>query len=656
MRVQTLALLFSAVFLIGAAFLIRVQFVPPTPSADDETLWGVAIEHARFGDAEQAIHIANRIRSPDTREVALQSVADTLIERGDFQGALKVVRSLPDPYSRILYFSNFVQLGKLPKSELNQIVKEAEQNAKQLRNEHQKKFAWLSVCRMWLKLDEVERAWDIAQRIPESQIRHSLWGELAVIFAQKGDVKRALKIAAQLPDRWQEEAEKPVSPFNFGATIGQRELLTDRQSVLKAIAETLTEQGKVEEAVKIAQSLENEAIRSQVLDAFADARKRVGMPPIMTNVSEKTLQFTRKLEHQLGVHGLFQPLRSALEEQIRISKALNEARKLTDPVAKVDRLVQIAYQFSHHTTQRKEDAFAILAEATHYAREMKSPTQKLSALEKIAMCWERLGELEKARELKDEAERMRRRVFETWRLKQDIAMKAAAKGDLTELKEIIKKAPDPTIADMLLRETVVKLARNGQVKEALTLVNEMAVKDYHRQNLIGQIVWALVDAGKAEDALALVRQLSASQNKVSLYIRIAEAFRGQGQKERAIAMLKEALAVLSSLTGDWRKFELMRIACSFARLGETQKAMEIFNRPELRDLQPFYYEFIFALAEGGDFETAIKLAKEMPSEMRTTVLLNIALNAEQKGRKEVAEKIRHEIRSLSPNFPAVRKP
>ncbi|MFN3422737.1 MAG: hypothetical protein ACK40X_13555, partial [Armatimonadota bacterium] len=446
MRIQTLALLFGAVCLVVAAFLTRVQFVPPTPSADDETLWGMAIEHARFGDAEQAFYLANRIRNPDTREVALQSVADILIEHGNFRSALQVVRSLSDPYSRILYFSNFVQSGKLPESEASQIVKEAERNAKRLKNEHQKKFAWLSVCRMWMKLGEVERAWDIAQRIPKSPTRHALWGELAVIFAQKGDFERALEIAAQLPDRWQEEAERPVSPFNFSATIGQRELLTDRQSVLKAIAETLTEQGKVEEAVKIAQSLENEAIRSQVLDAFADARKRIGMPPIMTNVSEKTLQFTQKLEHQLGVHGLFQPLRSALEEQIRISKALNEARKLTNPEAKVDRLVQIAYQLSYHKAQRKGDAFAILGEATHYAREIKSPTQKLSALEKIAMCWERLGEFEKAKELKDEAERMRRRVFETWRLKQDIAMKAATEGDLTELKELIKKAPDPIIA------------------------------------------------------------------------------------------------------------------------------------------------------------------------------------------------------------------
>jgi tetratricopeptide (TPR) repeat protein len=272
------------------------------------------------------------------------------------------------------------------------------------------------------------------------------------------------------------------------------------------------------------------------------------------------------------------------------------------------------------------------------------------------MCWERLGEFEKARELKDEAERMRRRIFETWRLKQDIAMKAAAKGDLTELKEVIKKAPDQIIADMLLRETIVKLARNGQIKEALALVNEMAVKDYHRQSLIGQIVWALVDAGKAEDAITIVRQLPKGQNKVSLYIRIAEVFRGQGQKERAIEMLKEALAVLASLTGDWRKFELMRIACSFARLGETQKALEIFNRPEVKGLQLFYHEFIFALAEGGDFETAIKLAKEVPSEMRTTVLLIIASNAEQRGRKELAEKIRQELRSLSPNFPPARKP
>ncbi len=553
MRRQIWLLVFSSFLLIGVALFVRIRTVPPTPSVDDETLWRMAIEYAQFGHSKQALQTAMYIRNPDTRETALQCVADAFLEGGDYQNAFLAVRSLADPYLRILYFNNIVQSGKLSKPASESLVKEAERNARWVGNEWQRKFAWAAICQMWMKLGEVERAWDIAQRIPESSIRHVLWGELAVIFAQKGDFGRALKIAAQLPDRWQEEAERPVIPFNLGVAIEQRELLTYRQSVLKAIAETLTEQGKVEEAVKIAQSLENEAIRSQVLDAFADARKRVGMPPIMTNVSEKTLQFTRKLEHQLGVHELFQPLRSALEEQIRLSKALNEARKLTDPEAKVDWLVQIAYQLSYHKHQSREDALAILAEATHYAREIKPPTQKLSALAKIAMYWERLGEFEKAKELKDEAERMRRRVFETWRLKRDIAMKAAAKGDLTELKKVIMKAPDPTIADMLLHETVIKLARKGQVKEALALINETAVKEYHRQNLIGQIGWALVDSGKVEDALSLVRQLPAGQNKVSLYIRIAEAFRVQGQKERAIEMLREALTVLSSLTGDWRK-------------------------------------------------------------------------------------------------------
>ncbi|MCX7969670.1 MAG: hypothetical protein N3B10_14445, partial [Armatimonadetes bacterium] len=203
MRHQIWLLALGAVLLIGAAFFVRIRVSPPPPSLDDETLWNLAVEHAGLGDSKRALQIAMQIRNPDTREIALQSVADTLVECGDYQSALDVIRSLPDPYLRILYFANIVRSGKLTKPEAENLVKEAERNARRMKNERQKKFAWAAVCRMLIQLGEVERAWEVAQNLPETQMRYRLWGELAVLFAKRGDVDRALEIAAQLPDKWQ---------------------------------------------------------------------------------------------------------------------------------------------------------------------------------------------------------------------------------------------------------------------------------------------------------------------------------------------------------------------------------------------------------------------------------------------------------------------
>ncbi|MEZ8220578.1 hypothetical protein GG496_000745 [Candidatus Fervidibacteria bacterium JGI MDM2 JNZ-1-D12] len=442
MRQQIWLLVLGGIVLVGVTLFVRIRTTPPIPSADDETLWGMALEHAKLGDAEHALQIAMRICNPDTRETALQSVADTFLERGDCKNALRVIRSLSDPYLRILYFSNIVESGKLQKPDSESLIREAERDARRIRNERQSKFAWFSICRMWMKLGEIERAWELAQNLPKTQLRHGLWGELAVLFAQKGDVERALEIAAQLPDKWQEESGQSISPFGLSIPTRQQELLTNRQAVLKAIAETLAKQGKVDEATKIAQSLENEAVRSQVLDALADARKRVGMSPIVTKAAEGTLKFTRQIEQQLGTHGLFSPLTKSLEEQVALSKALNDARKLANPDAKVERLVQIAMRFSY-PPQHKEFIAAILSEAAHYAREIKSPYKKVRALEQIAICWERLGEIEKAKSLMNEVVRMRQRIFEVWGVKLDIVTQSAQSDGLTELKEIIKKNTRP---------------------------------------------------------------------------------------------------------------------------------------------------------------------------------------------------------------------
>ncbi len=643
MRRQFWFLVLGGIVLVGVALFVRIRTTPPIPSADDETLWGMALEHAKLGDAEHALQIAMRICNPDTRETALQSVADTFFERGDCENALRVIRSLSDPYLRILYFSNIVESGKLQKPDSESLIREAERDARRIRNERQSKFAWFSICRMWMKLGEIERAWELAQNLPKTQLRHGLWGELAVLFAQKGDVERALEIAAQLPDKWQEESGQPISPFGLSIPTRQQELLTNRQAVLKAIAETLAKQGKVDEATKIAQSLENEAVRSQVLDALADARKRVGMSPIVTKAAEGTLKFTRQIEQQLGTHGLFSPLTKSLEEQVALSKALNEARKLKTPEAKTARLVQIAMQFSY-SPQRKGTVAAILAEATHYAREIKSLSGKVQALERIAMCWERIGERDKAQSLLNETRKIQQRFLEVFGLKRDIVMNAAQSGCLTKLKEVIRKAPDPFIADLLLEQTVVELARNGQVKEALALVNEMARGKYWRQILVRRIAWQLADDGKVEDALALAAKLSAPFEKVSLYRRVADVLRQRGQKERAIVLLSEALKLTDLLSEETRKFELAQIACSFARLGETNKALEVFSRSGLED-DNIRFEFALAFAEGGDFETALKFARQLPPERRNIAINSIAATAEHQGRKELAIKLRQEART-----------
>ena len=108
MKRRLLILTVASLLAIAAATFVRVNFFQPSPTLDDETLWGKAMEHAQLGESLRALQIVHQIRDPDIRETALQCVIDALIERGEFQIALQAIRSLPDPYLRIL------SLAKLP--------------------------------------------------------------------------------------------------------------------------------------------------------------------------------------------------------------------------------------------------------------------------------------------------------------------------------------------------------------------------------------------------------------------------------------------------------------------------------------------------------------------------------------------------------------
>jgi hypothetical protein len=102
MRRRLLILTVASFLAIAAATFVRVSFFQPSPTSDDETLWGKALEHAQLGESVRALQIVRQIRDPGTREAALQCVIDALIERGDFQIALQAIRSIPDHYLRIL--------------------------------------------------------------------------------------------------------------------------------------------------------------------------------------------------------------------------------------------------------------------------------------------------------------------------------------------------------------------------------------------------------------------------------------------------------------------------------------------------------------------------------------------------------------------------
>ncbi|MEZ8220577.1 Tetratricopeptide repeat-containing protein [Candidatus Fervidibacteria bacterium JGI MDM2 JNZ-1-D12] len=198
---------------------------------------------------------------------------------------------------------------------------------------------------------------------------------------------------------------------------------------------------------------------------------------------------------------------------------------------------------------------------------------------------------------------------------------------------------------MMLKKTIAKLTQIGQIKKALVLVSEMVTNEYQRQVLIGRIAWKLVEVGEIEDAIAFAQKLPRNFDKVSLYHRIAETLRQRGQKERAVALLNEALRLAFSLPEDVRKFVIAHIACSFARLGETKKALEVFNLLGMSENTNFRFNFVFGLAEGGDFEMALKFARQLPPERRNIAINSIAATAEHRGRKELAIKLRQEART-----------
>ncbi|MCX7969833.1 MAG: hypothetical protein N3B10_15270, partial [Armatimonadetes bacterium] len=117
----------------------------------------------------------------------------------------------------------------------------------------------------------------------------------------------------------------------------------------------------------------------------------------------------------------------------------------------------------------------------------------------------------------------------------------------------------------------------------------------------------------------------------------------------------EALDLLPPQRAKTSNFELYQIANEFLRLGEIKRVLDILNRLDTTLREQLRFDLALKFAEGGDFETALKFARELPLQNRYMALFAIASIAEQKGRKELAQKLYLEAQSVAPPLPMRRK-
>lgn len=222
----------------------------------------------QHNDTARARAIANRLRTPNFRTALLAEIALAQLERGDAEGASETAREI------------------LTLHEQGQEVEEGD------------------VALATALLGKYKDAFALAERIQENSFTPSLrataFGNIAYLQAVAGDLKGARQTMKQAAKHDQSRSfEVSANPL-FRADLAR--LATHYQEAIPPlrVVEALVARQRLEDALKIAQSMKDSAERSYALAAVANAQVAAGA----LAEAERTIVLDREVIGAPGIDAL----------------------------------------------------------------------------------------------------------------------------------------------------------------------------------------------------------------------------------------------------------------------------------------------------------------------------------------------------------------
>lgn len=338
---------------------------------------------------------------------------------------------------------------------------------------------------------------------------------LAVAVAESGDLDAASQVAL-------------LSPKGRG-TVG-----------LVYLVKKAAEAGDAATALKVAQWIEPEGDRAEALCRAATAQAKGGSPAAALATIQKAERLIRNLSQKDKAKAL-----------IEIATAQLAAGKKQQAVATCDQAVQ--------AVQANQNGFE---NAKYYPR--------------LARVLVGAGETQKAKSIIPSGNSMANRVLNA-DARTAIAVIMAEEGELQAALDWIKQFPGRSDQQkaQAYGKIATALAEKGKFKKALEVLKNDRSIFSSKSDALGDIVEGLAKAGKIKEAKALVSQIRGGMAQEPALRAIASAQVAAGQKEEALATLKQADEAADKVADLFRpKLDvLIASALGLVEAGEKEVAM-----------------------------------------------------------------------------------
>ena len=578
----------------------------------DLSLQAISLMFVHIGEFERAFEVASSIEDPDEFGVtarALNRLTESLTREEEYEYALEVAKSIEPHY-------------------------------RELRGE-----AFCYIVWAFARIGKINQASQIVELIDSQQEKLSAISVIAYELLQKGD---------------QEQAQKYV---NLGLNILNRiEENGQVASVLTDMAQILAKSGKVEEAIKVAKTI-------QVEYAKASAIRDI----IYYLIQERNVDYALQLINLLVTEqDKISPLRNIIEVLMRsgeFERAFVLFDYISDTDAKVALLSYIMDDLVETTSAYcnvQKYVFLLSNMLLNEIKNLSRESDKIWPLRRLAERWVKTGDVKQSLQLLtllDNDENKDHVLVDIVRIlaynkEFDLALQIAktintgSKKDqglhyvvtalLTHKKFTNAVLLANTILDEVelndaLREIASYLADDKQYEYALEIVT-LINKDSYRRSALSSISRGLVQDRQFDQALTIANMINDGGEKDFALASIVRALAQLKEFDRAIIILKainddrrysSSLADIVIELADAKNFDraleiagtinynydfetaLAHIITSLMKTKETVRSLQLLSliEDEYRK-QSALYHISKVLLNNGDFEQAIQIIEE----------------------------------------------
>lgn len=558
-----------------------------------------SIAFTQIGHDDLALELVEKINNVGAKTKALKEIAPILYYEGKKELANEVIRvlitlvdGLEDLRDKVTEWLAIVPLLTLTgeeerASELIDYALAAAKEVRYFRDEHYEGIALDNVALVLAERGQFDKALEVAAQISERSQQATTFRKIAVVLAQAGEFARAVAVVCRgltsaIEGEGENDEEKEDAIFEQ-SIIG-----------LAKIANVLVQGGEhayADALVDVALQLSKQAPSPElevigIVTSVGILEEKQQFKDVLIRTLERVASFEdmdsrlRQLENLIE---LLSPLGEQERALVETYNAQQAVKEISEIDAKALALVKLAQCFSHLDEQKQ--VLALASSALELAEKLSSTFQKIRVLREVAGIlaqseekeraitlayqiaritndsWDRahlvdilavLGQHDKAIEMAERIEKASVRAYAFLDIARTLASETT--GDVAAdvvafaLKAIEEAGPEPHQAAKLMRVARI-LSQIGRYQQAVEITSTINDSVWKVRALTAVASCAFTAGNRvialelAEQALITAELATVNKDRVKVLEDIASLLRQLGEKDRAMALAIQALAL-----------------------------------------------------------------------------------------------------------------